>query len=214
MSEKTIKDRIVNLLLSLYIINRTNETANLENNLKLQKLIFLSQKLLNSRKRRGFRYLFLRWDQGPFSKNVNQDLILLKNSKFVKWGDEKITLTGEGKKLLDSSKEIFDSNKTFIKYIDQTLEEYSHLSPEEIKGNVYNIRTWIPRLNRVMRIEEVPHKQVLMYELSEKRARYNFEIGEEWLDTLEVVFDEEAMGMLKKADEDIKMGRYQVLNAL
>lgn len=214
MSEKTIKDRIINLLLSLYLIDRVNEIGKLEDNLKLQKLIFLSQKLLNQRHKLGFRYFFLRWDKGPFSKDVNNDLLLLKNNNFVKWENNQITLTVEGKNLLEMSKEIFDSNKTFIKVIDDTVSEYSHLSPEEIKKEVYNMQMFIPKLRKVMRIEEVPPKQLLMYGLSERKAKYSFEVGEEWVDTLEVIFDSEAIDLLQKAKRDLKMGKYQVLNAL
>lgn len=214
MSEKTIKDRIVNLLLSLYIINQVNKTSTLENNLKHQKLVFLSQKLLNERQRKGFRYFFLRWNQGPFSANVNEDLVLLKNSGFINWGENKITLTDEGKNLLEMSKEIFDSNKTFLKYVDNVLAENSPLSPEEIKIKVYGIRMFLPNVRRIIRIEEVPPKQLLLCGLSEKKARYSFEIGDDWLDTLEVIFDEEAMDLLKKAEIDARKGNFQVLNAI
>lgn len=214
MSEKTIKNRIVNLLLSLYVIDRVNQVAEMEDNLKHQKLVFLSQKLLNESKRRGFRYTFLRWHKGPFSINVNEDLALLQNNNFINWGQNKITLTRDGSELLESSKEIFENNKDFLRYIDRVIEENSHLSPDEIKKRVYDIRVWVPKIRKVMRIEEVLPKQLLMYELSERKARYSFQIDDEWLETLEVIFDREAMDLLKKTENDVKMGNYQVLNAL
>ncbi|MFZ2411441.1 MAG: hypothetical protein WAW23_07720, partial [Candidatus Methanoperedens sp.] len=161
--------------------------------------VFHSQKLLNERQRRGFGYFFLRWQRGPFSKNVNEDLELLKNSNFVNWGRDNITLTKEGEKLLGMTKEIFDSNETILKYINQIVEKYSCLSPEQIKEKTYETTIMVPRIGKLMKIIDVPEKQIIMYGLSEKKARYSFLIPDEWLETLEVIFDKEAMNLLKNA---------------
>lgn len=214
MSEKTIVDRIINLLLTLYIIDRVNQSFKMEDNLKLQKLVFLSQKDLNAAQRKGFRYPFFRWLKGPFSANLNEDLTLLKDANFVDWGADNIELTQEGANLLESTEEVFEFNPTFLKYINKVVDEYSHLSPEEIKNHVYNIRIWVPRLKKVMRIEEVPQKQIIMYELPKKRTRYAFIIGNEWLETLEVIFDLEAMDLLREANQDAIEGNVKVPNAV
>lgn len=214
MSEKTIKDRIINLLLSLYIIDKVNTTSSLENNLKLQKLIFLSQKQLIEKQKSGFRYLFIRWNQGPFSANLNEDLKLLQHSKFINWGKNSINLTTESKQLMAQLQDLFNLNKTYLKSIDSILEQYSSLTPTEIKEHVYNIKIRIPRIGTIMRIEDIPHKKPLLVELSKNRARHSFDLPEEWLETLEVVFDWEAMNLLKQADNDAIAGRTNSLNAV
>lgn len=211
MSDKSIRDRIINLLLLIYIINKANQIAKVENNLKLQKLTFLAEKLLNERQRKGLSYIFIRWNMGPFSANINNDLALLKNSNFVDWGRDKITLTSEGKNLLSKTSKIFDSNKTILNYVDVTIEKNARLSPEEIKDKVYDIAIRLPRVGRIMRIREVPPRNLLLCGLSEKRAKYSFEIQDSWLDTLEVVFDEEAMNMLRNAEQDAITGRCTAL---
>ena len=214
MSEKSIFNRIKNIILLLYAIQKTNEKSALEDNLKVQKLVFLSQKKYISKKMDGFAYLFLRWHKGPFSKDLANDLVLLKQMKFLRWGNDKIELTKDGKKLLENCNEIIEKNKDFLKVIDEIIEEYGHLNPDALKEKVYQMNIFIPKDRKVMKIEQIPPKKLILYPLPQKRTKIEFGINEEWIDTLEVLLDEEAIDLLVQAQRDAKGGNIVEFNTL
>ena len=198
MSEKAIYDRIRNILLLMYLIQKTDEKFVVEDNLKIQKLVFLSQKKLTARKMNGFAYLFFRWLKGPFSGDLNNDIVLLKQMKFLRWGDDKIELTEEGKHILKGLYEVMENNKGFSDVIDNIIEEYGSLSPEEMKEKVYQMKILVPKVRKVMRIEEIPPKKLMLFGLSRENTKIEFNIDEEWLDTLEVLLDDEAIQFLER----------------
>lgn len=198
MSERAIFDRIRNIVLLMYLIRKTNEKFVMEDNLKVQKLVFLSQKKLTAKKMNGFAYLFLRWLKGPFSGDLNNDIVLLRQMKLLRWGDDKIELTEEGKHILESLYEIMENNKGFSDIIDNIIEEYGSLSPEEMKEKVYQMKIFVPNDRKVMRIEEIPPKKLILFGLSRKNTKIEFNINEEWLDTLEVLLDDEAIQFLER----------------
>ena len=198
MSEKTISDRIRNIVLLMYLVRKTNEKFVMEDNLKVQKLVFLSQKELTAKKMNGFAYLFLRWLKGPFSGDLNNDIVLLKQMKLLRWGDDRIELTEEGEHILESLHEIMENNKGFSDIIDDIIEEYGFLSPDEMKEKVYQMEIVVPKDRKVMRIEEIPPKKLILFGLSRKNTEIEFNINEEWLDTLEVLFDDEAIQFLER----------------
>ena len=198
MSEKTISDRIRNIVLLMYLVRKTNEKFVMEDNLKVQKLVFLSQKELTAKKMNGFAYLFLRWLKGPFSGDLNNDIVLLKQMKLLRWGDDRIELTEEGEHILESLHEIMENNKGFSDIIDDIIEEYGFLSPDEMREKVYQMEIVVPKDRKVMRIEEIPPKKLILFGLSRKNTEIEFNINEEWLDTLEVLFDDEAIQFLER----------------
>ncbi len=198
MNEKAISDRIKNIVLLMYLVRKTNEKFVMEDNLKVQKLVFLSQKKLIAEKMNGFTYLFLRWLKGPFSGDLNNDIVLLKQMKLLRWGDDRIELTEEGKHILESLHEIMENNKGFSDIIDNIIEEYGSLSPEEMKEKVYQMKIFVPNDRKVMKIEEIPPKRLILFGLSRKNTRIEFNIDEEWLDTLEVLLDDEAIQFLER----------------
>lgn len=198
MSEKTISDRIRNIVLLMYLVRKTNEKFVMEDNLKVQKLVFLSQKELTAKKMNGFAYLFLRWLKGPFSGDLNNDIVLLKQMKLLRWGDDRIELTEEGEHILESLHEIVENNKRFSDIIDDIIEEYGSLSPDEMKEKVYQMEILVPKDRKVMKIEEIPPKKLILFGLSKKNTEIEFNINEEWLDTLEVLFDDEAIQFLER----------------
>lgn len=214
MSEKGIFNRVKNVVLLLYTIQKTNEKSALEDNLKVQKLVFLSQKQHISKKMNGFAYLFLRWHKGPFSKDLNNDLVLLRQMKFLRWGDDKIELTGNGKGLLESCNEILEENKNFLSVIDKIIDEYGHFTPDDLKERVYQMKIFVPKDRKIMKIEEIPPKKLMLYGLSDDKTKTRFNIRESWVDTLEVLLDEEAIDLLEQAQKDAKEGNTVDFNLL
>ena len=160
MSIENTKERIVNNLLLSYLIDKTNKEGNIEDNLKLQKLTFISQKKFIERKLKGFSYNFFRWHKGPFSADVNNDLALLKQMNFARWED-KIYLIEEGEVLLNQCEDLFKRNDAFLQIIDSIIKEYARLKPDEIKEKVYEMKVMVPKIRKLMPIREIPPKTLI-----------------------------------------------------
>lgn len=212
MSEMGIRERVTNVLLLLYLIEKTNDIGQVEDELKLQKLVFLSQKRLVRRKLKAFSYNFFRWKKGPFSKNLRIDLITLLQANFLTMRESGIELTEKARELLNISAELLNENRDFLADIDIVASQYSELSPEEIKAFVYSLRVVVPRIREVMSIRNIPLSQLILFKTSDKKARSIFRIDDSWLATLELTFDIDAIKSLERAVDDAIEGRVQQIN--
>lgn len=207
MSEKGIKERVINNLLLLYLINRVNKEGKIEDYLKLQKLVFLAQKKISvERKLKGFSYNFFRWIKGPFSANINVDLQLLLNSHLVTWKDG-VKLTKDGGKVLHGYKEVFDNNSIFVECVDSITKKYAKVDPETLKNQVYEMVVMVPIIRKLMKIKDIPYKHLILFKTSERKARRVFEINDEQLTRLELILDVEALDFLRKAQKDAMEGK-------
>lgn len=213
MSEDSIQERVVNNILLMYLIQKANSVGKVEDNLKLQKLVFLGQKKMIERKIKAFSYNFFRWDKGPFSAEVNNDLTSLASRGLVSY-HRPIEVTEEGKKLLEDFEELFQRNRHFIEVINEILSIYATYTPEEIKAHVYNMNIFVPRLRRVMTIAEVPRGTLILFKPSDKTSKKKFSLDEAWCTTLELVLDQEAVESLRQAYDDAKEGRVHEFRTL
>lgn len=206
MSEANIQERVANNLLLLYLIRQANKKGKIEDNLKMQKLVFLSQKKFLNRKVKAFSYNFFRWHQGPFSAEVNNDLIALSSRGLVRrrWP---IELTKEGRELLEECGELLEINKRFLEIVDGIASDFANLTPSQIKDYVYKMKIFIPRLREVMTVEEVPPRTLILFKPSDKRSKAKFSVDETWCATLELALDQEAVESLKQSYDDAVKGR-------
>lgn len=198
MSGGLITDRVVNNFLLLYIIDLTNRLGHMEDTLKIQKLAFLVQKEYVRRKWKVLNYNYFRWHKGPFSADLNADLDVLRHLGLIS-NNWPIELTKEGSNLLESTRELEDDNKKYIKIIDRIVEKYANYTPDEIKHHVYNLQIVVPKLGKRMRIEDTKPGTLLLYRMTKKKSTDIFDISEDWLATLELAFDQEAIESLKNA---------------
>ncbi|KYK30147.1 MAG: hypothetical protein AYK19_18605 [Theionarchaea archaeon DG-70-1] len=205
MAQMRIFERIKNIILLMYMIQKTTQEFILEDNFKAQKLVFLIQKRFVSKKMNGFSYPFFRWIKGPFSASLNSDLVLLKKIGFVRWADDKIELTEDGKDVLENCSELLRENKKFLEIIDRVVREFGHFSPEEMEEKVYQMKIFVPKDKKAMRIEQITHKKV-MDGVSGEKSETEFSIREDVFDTLEVLLDNEATDLLRQAQEDAIKG--------
>lgn len=207
-----IRERITNLLLLLYLVEKANAAGDVEDELKLQKLVFLAQKKLVERQLKAFSYNFFRWRKGPFSKNLRIDLLALVEAQFLRWRANKIELTDKAKGVLETCSELLDENEYFLRWVNDIILEYSHYSSEEIKDLVYSLKVVVPRLRQIMTIKDIPPRQLILFKTADKNARMIFDIDKSWLATLELTFDKEALDSLSKALDDAVEGRAYELN--
>jgi uncharacterized protein YwgA len=199
VSDSSIRERVTNNLLLLYLIDETNKKGKMEDALKLQKMVFLSQKKFIERKLKGFSYNFFRWHKGPYSKGISMDTDLLTSDNLIQCGRDKIELTSDGKKILQGSSDLLEQNQIFLKYIDSVIDEYSKLDPETLKNKVYAMEVMVPLIRKIMTIQQIPQGRIILFKSSDKKVKRIFEMPEAWIGTLELALDSEALEFLKKA---------------
>lgn len=201
MGERDIREHVTNNLLLLYLIDKANERGKMEDELKLQKMVFLAEKKLIERKLKGFSYNFFRWHKGPFSKEVSMDLSLLFDNNLVSSQRGKIELTRDGKEVLRGCFELLKKNQTFLSWIDPIVEKHATLDPETVKDEVYAMKIMVPKIRKLMSIREVPKGQIILFKSSDEKVKRIFEVDEAWMGTLELILDVEALRFLvsKKA---------------
>ena len=201
-----IRDRSVNNLLLLFLVDECNKRGYVENPLKLQKLVFLTQRKSVKRRAKGFSYNFFRWKMGPFSADVNNDLDHLVGCGYLT-GEHNITLTPIAKDLLEKSEELFHANPYFATNIRRTAGNYASYRPDELRDRVYRMSVFVPKIRKSMLIKTVPMGTLILFRTSDKKAASKFRIDEDWLATLEMIFDPEALESLKQSQQDAIEGR-------
>lgn len=199
----TIEDRVRNNLLLLYLVDQTIKSGyKVEDDLKAQKLVFLSEKLSVQRSLRSLVYPFFRWHKGPWSKNLSEDLRHLTNNGFLERETSGFVPTSEAKEILKLSAPLLDSENIFLRPIDETIVKWGHFSPDAIKEQVYDIPIFVPRLRKVMRMRDIEEGQILLFGVSESKARRIFSLPEDWMATLEILFDKDAIESFRMAQQD------------
>ena len=207
MTEKTIVERIVNNLLLLWLIRRANELGHVEDDLKAQKLTFLIEEQFVQNGLRGLTYNFFRWHKGPYCGPLSNDIRALIASGLLGRTSSGFELTKDGKDLTNQCDELLARNSMFMEIIDSVLKDYASLPPDKIKEMVYKMSIFVPKLRKIMKIEDVPQGQLMLFNLSEKKAKGVFELDESWPATLELVLDADALDSLKASQEDAVNGR-------
>lgn len=87
-------------LLLLYLIERVHEKSKRYLGMtKLQKLVFITEKMLNEKSTKAFNYDFFAWNYGPLSKEIYLDHEKLVENDIVSH-NQNITLSKRGKNSL------------------------------------------------------------------------------------------------------------------
>ena len=206
MSETRLRESVSNRLLLLYTIRKTNEMNRVDDERKLQKLLFLAQLNLVKSKLKALDYQFHRWSMGPYSAEISKDLDILKALDLVRPGWP-IKLTPSGEKLLESCSDLLIQNKRFLGFIERVLGKYGHLDSKTIMNLVYGLTIVVPKLRERMTIEEVPMGTLILFKTSLRNAKASFDFEESWLDTLEIAFNEEFIELIAEAYDDAREGR-------
>ena len=198
---------MTNVFLMLYLICDANRFGAVENRLKLQKLVFLSQKRLIENKLKAFGYNFFRWHKGPFSKYLSVDLDAMCEAGFLTEKYDKIELTPKGRAFLQDCSELIEENNSFLRVIDRIVRRYGKIPPDELKELVYNMKVVVPHLRQKMAIRDIPPGQLILFKTADKNAEAIFDLDSSWVATLELYFDSTAMKSLEQAVDDAVEGR-------
>jgi len=207
MSEREVEEKVGNNLLFLYLVDETSRSGQVEDDLKAQKLVFLSEKLMVQRRLKAFNYNFFRWKKGPYCADLSNDIKRLTRAGLLQRKNDKIELTDLGRKVIANCEPELKDCSNFLKPIKEVAQEYGSIPPEELKERVYDTSVFVPKLHRVMKIRDIEEGKLILFRLSETRARKTLNLNENWQATLELVFSKEAQDSLRMAQQDAIEGR-------
>jgi hypothetical protein len=171
--------------------------------IKLLKLVFLSEARMNKNEIKGFNYYFYRWNYGPLSDEILQDLDCLVENGLLEKVENSICITSKGRELLGSSKDLLTRNEEILEPIRQVVREFGHYRGESIKMIVYGT----PKAGEEKLVKDTEHGEELLSELPREEAKKWFLIDDNWIETLELQFDREACSSLDRGIQDARAGR-------
>jgi len=194
------EDILVDNLLLLYIISKGTRLGRT----KLQKLAYLVECKLGKEKLKTFNYNFKRWDYGTFTKEIFEDSERLVENDIIT--DHSTRPTERGEEILDQTKEIFEDNKEIFNEIDKIIYKYNKLPLNDLLDAVYESKVELD--GKLIKIKDVSLGRQLNTNISEEESVDKIKISDEWLETLDILFDKEFSSSLDEACEDAKEGKF------
>ena len=139
---RSSEDKLIDRLLQLYILGRTQELHDgIAGATILQKLCFLSEWRFFEEEMNGLHYTFYKYSYGPFSKGVVKDFnFLVSQGKATK---STYKLTTYGRTLVDAFFKYtgnFSDNKRFFNILDEIIKKWGNISTDKMKSQVYRMR--------------------------------------------------------------------------
>lgn len=186
MKKRTPSESLIDRLLLLYLIVRIRDFGyKITGNVKLQKLTYKSQERMFLGGLKGFNYNFVRWDFGPFSQEIVPDTSDLLETGFLRKSGNVIVPSGRGSQLIRDLDTVFERNKAIVEYIDRVILEFGPYPGKTIRALMYSY----PKVGVRKTIEQTKKGELILSKLDASEAKETFWIDDEWMETLEMLFD-------------------------
>ena len=172
-------------LLLLYLVKKANQVGNLDGKTKLQKLVYLAERKMLGRKMKGFNLDFIRFDYGPYSKELDFDKDYL--AKLCLLDKARWNLTQDGTRIVSGFKELWERNRAIVEQID-SIAEFATWSLTDLKEYVYDQpHPWL----KGETIRSVKRFIPILRRLNKEKARLEFVVTPGELETLDILLDRE-----------------------
>jgi uncharacterized protein YwgA len=172
---------------------------------KAQKLTYLSELDMIDNREKGFNYDFIKMPYGPYSEQLQKDIVWLEEQKLV----ESIPIN-EGKlfqkscfgiKLLEDFHALFLRNTLFTIKIHKTNTLYA---PKNSRELVELVHSFPHPYIKGKTINDLKNGTIILYKLVEEKARTMFDITPQELATLDIYLDDENYKSVMEASESAK----------
>lgn len=181
---RTKLEALVDRILLLYAVDRGNAYGSMDGPFKLMKIPFMAELESVQHGINTFNYTFYRYDHGPMTTEIYEDIEQLKAVGLLDVPDNKcaeIKLTAAGKKLFNTINALLVANADVCAFIEDSAKKYAPLPFGELKSAVYDQRVRIG--GKVVRIGDVPHFCDVIGKLQDDDVK-KFQIDDDWVDTL------------------------------
>jgi uncharacterized phage-associated protein len=212
--DPTIRDqleqKIVDRLLTLYLYSEVSDISRMTGDVKLQKLVFLSERDMIRSQTQGFNYSFFRWDHGPMSKGVYEDHEFLKNNRLV--DPNSMRVSSRGWDVLEHAEELLRENAHIVSKIRDVVSEYGSMSGAQLKSEVYDMEISPLTGTDTIKVENIPEGRDIYFPLPEELQDTKFSIDDEWLHTLDILFTEDSRRGMEEAIQRAQRNESQRLD--
>ena len=200
---RTPLDKAVDHFLTTYLINDAFSRRRLRflPETKLQKLVFLSEKLMVDERKKGFNFYFIKLTHGPYSAEMKSELEKLIQIGYL--DDFGLRPTTDLKMIMEDFKNIIDRNQTFFQKIQRVNDIYALMPLRSLLKIIYSM----PWGKGDKTIADLPQRTPMLYPMKLNNIALKFDITENEVENLLMNFDPEAIEGLSQATEDVREGR-------
>ncbi len=199
---RTLREKATDRFLTAYLINDafSRKRIGFLPTTKLQKLVFLSEKPMIDNRVKGFNLYFIKLVHGPFSQELEGDIMKLAQVGLVE--DRWLEPTEQMKTLLEDFNNLIDRNRPFFEYIKNTNDKYAPLSLERLLTIVYAM-PWKDGKT----IADLPSRTPMLYPMKPANTDLEFDITEDEAEDLLMNFDPKTVRNFVQAMGEMKSGR-------
>lgn len=196
---RTYREKLIDRLMLLHLYDRVSSGSKMTGDVKLQKLVFLSEKDMLERDWDGLNYKFFRWDLGPMSKGVYEDHDFLYDNGLISESGGLISESGH--EILENAEGLLDENVEIVSVIDDVVDEYGHIGGGRLKNIVYDEEVTLMGSGKSMKVENIPEATDIIFKLPEEHAELSFNISDDWVETLDLLFQSESRELIARIRE-------------
>jgi hypothetical protein len=197
---RTIREQVIDRLLTLYVIDRCRKKHGIENvsETKMHKLIFYSEKKLIESRCKTLNYRFVKLLYPTFSAELRKDLAELVELNFLEgpFFSEKV----KTQMILEDFREVFANNREIMGLIDSQVDEYAPIETEALVKRTKNMK-WRNGI-----IEDLKNGTPLIYPLKPTRARSFFNIRKEDYEDLAICLSPKISRGMAEAFNELRRG--------
>lgn len=165
---------------------------------KVQKTAFLAEVKMQEARIGGLDYEFLKDRDGPLAIDIYRDLEYLIDAGYVA-SDYDPKLTPEGKRFLESMKELYDMNEDIVSPVDDTIQFVADKSSNELREMTHQME--IMAGGEVFKIHDLQPYYSIIQPLPKAFQKKKFKMTPDWKQTLEILGSKESRESLKKRVE-------------
>jgi len=172
---------------------------------KAHKLAYLSEWSMVDNREKGFNYDFVKLPYGPYSEQLQKDIVWLEEQRLVEpipvkegklFHDSRF-----GRKLLNDFHPLFLRNNLFTIKIANVNSKYASKNSTELVKIVHALPH--PYI-KGKTIDDLKLGTIILYKLAEEKAKVKFEITPEELATLDIYLDDESYRSVIEASGSAK----------
>ncbi len=192
--ERPHETKVIDRALLLYLLQKINECGITEGDTKLHKIVFAAE--TSRRGERGFNYNIIRWDHGPFSKELAIDKEFLEKNNLV--AGETLELTEMGKRMVSRIKTKIEGDPEMQKTITIITKTICTRNLGDILEMVYSSRFRLPG-GREMSIKDIPKGEIMVKRSTVRDEQNKMLFDEATIETLGIMMDERLFSSLQIA---------------
>jgi len=200
---RTLKEKATDCLLTIYLVHDafSRENVRFLHETRLQKLVFLSEKMMIDERKKGFNFYFIKLIHGPFSQELKNGYEKLVETGFLQ--DFGLKPTDSAKLILQDFHDVLKRNRPFLDKINEVNDNFATMDLQPLLRRIYAMR-W-GRGNKT--IADLPQRTPMLYPMKPDKVLAGFEITDEEVQDLLMNFDVGVVKELILATEQMRTGQ-------